>query len=140
MGIVDAHRHPLHCEQRSKEASFSHMPKRPDFTAVGRLRRKSINISSSFPNLGADEICGICVSAAEHRVTVCLVSNRERTLMRWFFVVMLCGGAGLWLSAQYQVPQWLLWLLLALGTTVWGLAKWMEQQEAETEHDQDRRC
>ncbi|BAT62869.1 hypothetical protein IOMTU133_0346 [Pseudomonas aeruginosa] len=55
-------------------------------------------------------------------------------------MVMLCGGAGLWLSAQYQVPQWLLWLLLALGTTVWGLAKWMEQQEAETEHDQDRRC
>ncbi len=49
--------------------------------------------------------------------------------MRWFFVVMLCGGAGLLLSAQYQIPQWFLWLLLALGTTMWGLAKWMEQQE-----------
>ena len=60
--------------------------------------------------------------------------------MRWFFVVMLCGGAGIWLSGQYQVPQWLLWLLLALGTTVWGLATWMEQQEAEAERDPDRRC
>ncbi|AWE90062.1 hypothetical protein CSC28_0278 [Pseudomonas paraeruginosa] len=55
-------------------------------------------------------------------------------------MVMLCGGAGIWLSGQYQVPQWLLWLLLALGTTVWGLAKWMEQQEAEAERDPDRRC
>ena len=68
---------------------------------------------------------------------MCLVSNWERTLMRWFFVVMLCGGAGLWLSAQYQVPQWLLWLLLALGTTMWGLAKWMERQEAKTECSHD---
>lgn len=57
--------------------------------------------------------------------------------MRWFFVVMLRGGAGLWLSAQYQVPQWLLWLLLALGTTMWGLAKWMERQEAKTECSHD---
>lgn len=48
MSIVDAHRRPLHCEQRSKEASFSHIPKRPDFTAVGRLRRKSINIHPHF--------------------------------------------------------------------------------------------
>ena len=122
-------------------APFDHaeaIPKLPDFKAVGRLRRKSINISSPFPNLGSDEIFGICVSAAEHRVTLCLVSNREHTLMRWFFVVMLCGGAGLLLSAQYQVPQWLLWLLLALGTTIWGLAKWMERQEAKTERSHDR--
>jgi len=42
------------------------------------------------------------------------------------------------LSAQYQVPQWLLWLLLALGTTIWGLAKWMERQEAKTERSHDR--
>lgn len=69
---------------------------------------------------------------------MCLVSNREQTLMRWFFVVMLCGGAGLLLSTQYQVPQWLLWLLLALGTTIWGLAKWMERQEAKTERSHDR--
>ena len=102
-------------------------------------RRKSKNISSPFPNLGTDEIFGICVSAAEHRVTVCLVCNRERTLMRWFFVVMLCGGAGLFLSAQYQIPQLLLWPLLALGTTMWGLAKWMERQEAETKRNHDRR-
>ncbi len=53
--------------------------------------------------------------------------------MRWFFVVMLCGGAGLWLSAHYQIPQWLLWPLLVLGTTVWGLAKWMER-------NRNRRC
>ncbi|EIK51361.1 hypothetical protein YO5_14970 [Stutzerimonas stutzeri TS44] len=58
--------------------------------------------------------------------------------MRWFFVVMLCGGAGLLLSTQYQVPQWLFWLLLALGTTIWGLAKWMERQEAKTERSHDR--
>lgn len=58
--------------------------------------------------------------------------------MRWFVVVMLCGGAGLLLSAQYQVSQWLLWLLLALGTTIWGLAKWMERQEAKTERSHDR--
>lgn len=70
----------------------------------------------------------------------CLLSNRERTMMRWFFVVMLCGGAGLLLRTQYQIPQWFLWLLLARGTTMWGLAKWMEQQEAETERDHDRRC
>lgn len=48
MSIVDAHRRTLLCEQRSKEVSFSHahaVPKWPDFTAVGRLRRKFINIS-----------------------------------------------------------------------------------------------
>lgn len=46
MSTVDAHRRPFHCKQRSKEASFSHahaIPKRPDFTAVGRLRRKLRN-------------------------------------------------------------------------------------------------
>lgn len=59
--------------------------------------------------------------------------------MRWFFVVMLCGGAGLFLSPQYQIPQLLLWPLLALGTTMWGLAKWMERQEAETKRNHDRR-
>jgi hypothetical protein len=47
-------------------------------------------------------------------------------MMRWFCMVMLSGGAGLWLSSQYQFPQWLLWPLLMLGTATWGFAKWME--------------
>lgn len=46
--------------------------------------------------------------------------------MRWLFVVMLSGGAGLWLSSQYQFPQWLLWALLTLGTATWCFAKWTE--------------
>ena len=58
--------------------------------------------------------------------------------MRWVCVAMLGGGIGLWLSAEYQIPQWLLWSLLALGTTMWGLAKWMEWREAETERNHDR--
>ena len=58
--------------------------------------------------------------------------------MRWFCVAIFCGGIGLWLSTEYQVPQWLLWLLLVLGATIWGLAKWMEQQEVKTERSHDR--
>lgn len=58
--------------------------------------------------------------------------------MRWVCVAMLCGAIGLWLSAQYQIPQWLLWSLLALGTTMWALAKWMEWRETGTERKHDR--
>ncbi len=68
-----------------------------------------------------------------------LVGNRdwECTLMRWFCVAIFCGGIGLWLSTEYQIPQWLLWSLLSLGSTMWGLAKWMERQEAKTECSHD---
>ncbi len=58
-------------------------------------------------------------------------------LMRWFCVAIFCGGIGLWLSTEYQIPQWLLWSLLLLGSTMWGLAKWMERQEAKTESSHD---
>ena len=58
--------------------------------------------------------------------------------MRWFFVTMLCGGVGLWVGAQYQIPQWIMWLLLSLGTALWVFAKWHESQEAEQERNHDR--
>lgn len=58
--------------------------------------------------------------------------------MRWVYVAMFCGGTGLWLSTQYQVPQWLLWSLLATGTTMWGLAKRMEWCESQEERNHAR--
>lgn len=58
--------------------------------------------------------------------------------MIWFCMAMLSGGAGLWLSGQYQFPQWLLWALLTMGTAAWGFAKWMEWREAKKERNHDR--
>lgn len=57
--------------------------------------------------------------------------------MRWFCMAMLSGGAGLWLSGQYQFPQWLLRALLTMGTAAWGFAKWMEWREAKKERNHD---
>lgn len=57
--------------------------------------------------------------------------------MRWFCMSMLSGGAGLWLSGQYQLPQWLLWALLTMGTAAWGFAKWMEWREAKKGRNHD---
>ncbi len=57
--------------------------------------------------------------------------------MRWLFAAMLCGGVGLWLGTQYQIPQWM-WLLLSLGTALWVFAKWHECQEAEQERNHGR--
>ena len=53
-------------------------------------------------------------------------------------MVVLCGGAGFLLGAQYQVPQWVLWPLLVLGTVTWGLAKWMEWRKDRTERNHDQ--
>lgn len=60
--------------------------------------------------------------------------------MRWFFMVMLSGGAGLWLSSQYQFPQWLLWALLTLGTATWGFAKWTEWKDSKKGFNHDGSC
>lgn len=57
--------------------------------------------------------------------------------MRWFCMVMLSGGAGLWLSGQYQFPQWLLWALLTMGTAAWGFAKWVEWRDSKKGRNHD---
>lgn len=58
--------------------------------------------------------------------------------MRWVCVAMFCGGTGLWLSTEYQAPQWLLWSLLATGTVMWGLSKRMEWCESKEERNHAR--
>lgn len=58
--------------------------------------------------------------------------------MGLFCVVMLCGALGFWLSDEYQVPQWLMWSMLVLGTALWVIAKLMEVREARSEGNNDR--
>lgn len=60
--------------------------------------------------------------------------------MRRICVGLICGGAGVWLGGKYQVPQWMLWSLLVLGTLTWGLARWMEWREAGKERNHDHMC
>lgn len=71
-------------------------------------------------------------------LTSSLQCDREGAVMRRIWAVVFCGGAGFWLDAHYQVPQWGLWSLLVLGTLAWGLANWMEWREARKELNRDQ--
>ena len=51
--------------------------------------------------------------------------------------MILCGSAGFWLGANYQVPEWMLWSLVILGTLMWILGEWIERRETRREQDHD---
>jgi len=53
--------------------------------------------------------------------------------MRWIWIVMLCSFFGCWMSGQYDFPEWLLWSLLLLGTSLWAFAKLAEHREENRE-------
>lgn len=53
--------------------------------------------------------------------------------MSWIWIVISFGFFGYWMSGQYELPEWLLWPLLLLGTSLWAFAKIAEHREENRE-------
>lgn len=49
--------------------------------------------------------------------------------MRLILIVMSGGFFGYWMRGQYELPEWLLWPLLLLGTSLWAFAKIAEHRD-----------
>lgn len=88
--------------------------------------------------MGIDHFYATGADTPEDWINVFSSRNQKSAEMRRIWSMILCGSAGFWLGANYQVPEWMLWSLVVLGTLMWILGEWIERRETRREQDHDR--
>ena len=52
--------------------------------------------------------------------------------MKYVCIAIASSCIGNLIGSQYQMPQWIMWALLVLGTTMWCIAKWIDRSKGKS--------
>lgn len=83
---------------------------------------------SSVLNIGFHSFSAVVLARLDIEL-LCRMEFLEHPVMKYICIAIASSCIGNLIGSQYQMPQWIMWALLVLGTIMWCLSKWMDRSE-----------